>query len=104
MGVSDITSWPVVFDASDVGGVLIPALPFTWTTQRIALGTLLWTAADAAAGDQVILKDVDGDIIWLSQPATGADFADDYKFVDSVSINGLVVAQLPHGVLEFYYR
>ncbi len=104
MGVTDITSWPVIFDAADVGGALIPAIPFSWTKQRIALGTVLWAAKDAAAGDVVILQDQDGDEIWRSQAATGANFADEYKFPDSVSINGLVVAALPHGILEFYYR
>ncbi len=102
-GITDLTSWPVIFDAADVGG-LIPAIPFTWTKQRIALGTVLWTSTGAAAGDVVILQDIDGDEIWRSQAATGAHFADDYKFVDTVSINGLVIAQLPTGILEFYYR
>ena len=115
MGVTNLTRWPLTLDASDVGGT-IPALPFTilancnagpynqTVPQNIALGTVNWTAHDAAEGDQVILKDINSKEIWRSGPATGADFEDQYKFPDSVYVTGLILVQMQHGVLEIHFR
>lgn len=103
MGVTSQHRWPWVFDFADVGGT-IPAIPFTATTQRIAPGTVQWVSNAAGAGDQVIISDNEGHELWRSQAASGADFADDYKFPAEVAIGGLVISQLPSGIIYFYFR
>lgn len=115
MGVTNLTRWPWTLDSADVGGT-IPALPFTImarlnngpfgqkTDQNIALGWVNWTAVDSVAGDQVILKDIDGIEVWRSQPATGADFKNWYHFPQSVKVTGLILAQMQHGILEIFFR
>ena len=103
MGISNINGLtPYVFDASDVGGT-IPAIPFTWTKQRIALGTIYWNSVAAAQGDTLIIQDVNGKEIWRST-ATGADWEDDFKWPDTNYSNGFVIAQFPNGILTLQPR
>lgn len=104
MGVTHFgPTFPIVFDQSDVGGSLIPAIPFTWTAQRIAAGTILWVSQTAAQNDTVIIQDLSGNELWRST-ATGADWVDDNKFPDTESWNGFVIAQFPSGILHLHPR
>lgn len=113
MGVTDLTRWPITFDHADVGANPLPLTIFGQTnagpynqklTMGVALGTFNWTAHDAAEGDQVILTDFNGKEVWRSLPATGADFGDAYRVPDSVYIQGLILTQIQHGVLEIHFR
>ena len=115
MGVTNLTRWPWTIDAADYGGaitnppvtILAPINngPFGQQTQQnVAFGTFNWTAHDAAEGDQVILTDTNGKEVWRSAPATGADFADQFRPPDTVYVLGLILKQMQHGVLEIHYR
>jgi hypothetical protein len=116
MGVTALGRLPWTFDAADVGGALIPAIPFTYlpniamgpfgvvVSQDWAPGTYNWTAHDAVEGDQVIITDINGKEIWRSAPATGADFEDQFRAPDSTYAQGFILKQLPHGVLEVNAR
>jgi hypothetical protein len=116
MGVTNLKRWPWTFDFADVGGAVIPAIPFTFfgriangpfgqkTDQNWSVGTFNWTSPTAGVNDQVIIQDIDGIEIWRSAPATGADFEDQYRTPDSVKVTGFILFQFPHGVLEVHYR
>jgi hypothetical protein len=73
-------------------------------TQCMAMGVVSWTAHDAAEGDQVILTDFAGNEVWRSAVATGADFADQYKFVETTLSVGLILTQMQHGFLTINFR
>ena len=114
-GATQLSKWPWVFDAADVGG-LIPAIPFTFlpniangpyntvVSQLWAPGTFNWVVVAPTVGDQVLITDINGHEIWRSAPATGADFEDQYRTPDSVYAQGFILKQLPSGILEVHYR
>ena len=72
--------------------------------QRMAIGQVIWNSATASAGDTVIFTDLSGHEIYRSAPATGADFSDQTKFVDTMAVDGIIVTSLPSGIVHIQIR
>lgn len=111
---TDLTRNPWILDASDIG-----ALPRTivgtlarrvWggqpqtVSQWCQIGEATWHATDSAAGDLVILTDINNHECIRLGPSTGADFEDQVKYVDTEKFEGLIVTSLPHGIVHLHWR
>lgn len=111
---TDLTRNPWVLDSADIG-----ALPRTligtqarraWdgqpltVSQRIAIGQVTWHSIAAAQDDTVIFTDINGHEVMRLGPATGADFEDQRKRVDTISDEGLVLTSLPSGIVHVEIR
>lgn len=106
---------PWIIDAADVGTLprtLIGPLPRRClqegapqtVSQWVNLGQATWHSLTSAAGDEVILTDINGRIVVILGPATGADFEDQLKLIDTEKFEGLVVTALPNGIVRLDIR
>lgn len=73
-------------------------------SQWIAIGQLTWHSPTAAAGDEVILTDINGRNPIILGPATAADFEDQLKETDTLKYEGLIVTSLPSGIVRIEIR
>lgn len=106
---------PWILDATDIGALprtIIGPLPRRLlqenapqqVSQWVALGQATWHSLTSAAGEEVILTDINGRIVVILGPSTGASFVDQLKLVDTEKFEGLVVQQLLTGIVRLDWR
>lgn len=65
-------------------------------SERVYINAFVWAGVDKVAGDELILKDLDGNIVWHCTCDGGGSYHD---FVPRAAVltNGVVIDTITHG-------
>ena len=70
-------------------------------TTDVVEGVIRWVSPTANAGDQVVITDKNGDMVWESV-ATGANYVEETPF--SLSANGFELTTIDSGRVYVYFH
>ena len=72
-------------------------------TRRLDIECLAWVSKAASAGDDCVLSDSKGRVVWESV-ASGSNYVEREHFVSLSQVDGLTVTTLDSGTIYVYLR